>query len=82
MAATQAVTAPAVEPPIRLASAASGRTSAVLETSVSTTAPVWGSANTSLARPSSTGTTGGKCSSGSPPRSKPSPATSDMPDRR
>ena len=54
----------------------------MLDTTVSTTAPVWGSSNTSLATPSRTGTTGGKCSSGSPPRSKPSPDTSEIPERR
>lgn len=55
---------------------------AVLARQVATTVPVWGSSNTLLARPSSAGISGGKCSSGRPSRLNPSPSTSAMPERR
>ena len=53
---------------------ARGTSSAVPGTIVTTTRAVSGSPSTSAAPPSTTGTSGGKCSSGSPSRRNPSPA--------
>ena len=81
-AASQAVATPPAGPASRRPSRLSGTISSVPDTTVSATVPVWGSATTQLATPSRTGRNGGKCSSGCPLRSKPSPCTKDRPECR